>query len=376
MRKIFSVIVLCIFIMVSAPFAGAEVITLGTLDNSQDGTVEARTNIDVNNPEAYGWKIDVPFNDDGPYFNGQLRLVSDCDPNDGDPLNTPWEIKEGDTVLYSGIVGGFLIDDENYLVTITLNHDKFNNLIVTTGSVDDVTSTLGCYGLCIDWTVKLSAALTCGSTDQIPSPLIPPEIEFKTPNPRHHSEGTSFNDQVEVIGVNSGSSHPLTAVSSGDIIDALTPAGDYTIYYNYTDAGGNVAPMKTLDVKVVDAPTIVSTSPGNNATNVSVLTVVEAVFSEEMDRNTISSSTFSIVGVDGSVSYYAGTKKAEFSPSGNLAYGTVYTVRLTTDIASTDGATIFDVYEITFQTEEGTPAAPAADGGGGGGGGCFIKTLK
>src|SRR3972149_1447751 len=70
------------------------------------------------------------------------------------------------------------------------------------------------------------------------------------------------------------------------------------------------------------APTVISISPVNNSTNVSIGTEITAVFSETMLASSITATTFSVVGVSGTVSYNGLT--ATFTPSGPLAYSTTY----------------------------------------------------
>ncbi len=66
-------------------------------------------------------------------------------------------------------------------------------------------------------------------------------------------------------------------------------------------------------------PTVSSTSPASGATGVAVTTMVTATFSEAMNASTITTSSFTLSGVSGSVSYNSGTYTATFTPSANLA---------------------------------------------------------
>src|SRR3990167_6514136 len=80
---------------------------------------------------------------------------------------------------------------------------------------------------------------------------------------------------------------------------------------------------------VVDTtlPSVVSTSPVIDETNVSIdktVTAITVTFSECMDATTINSSTFALSGATGTVSYDSSTKIATFTPSSNLNYSTTY----------------------------------------------------
>jgi hypothetical protein len=80
------------------------------------------------------------------------------------------------------------------------------------------------------------------------------------------------------------------------------------------------------------APSVIATNPLDRATSTAVMT---AVFSEAMDAKTISTTTFAIIGPDGTsvrggVTYDASTEVARFSPSSALAAGTAYTATITT----------------------------------------------
>ena len=90
---------------------------------------------------------------------------------------------------------------------------------------------------------------------------------------------------------------------------------------------------------IVTPPTVSSTNPLNNATNVALNQKVAATFSTTMDASTITTATFTLMQgtsfVAGTVSYSGTT--ATFAPGSNLAPNTVYTATITTgakDLAS------------------------------------------
>ncbi|MDI1321756.1 MAG: Ig-like domain-containing protein [Algoriphagus sp.] len=108
----------------------------------------------------------------------------------------------------------------------------------------------------------------------------------------------------------------------------------------------------TAASEVAVAPTVTSTVPTNNATNVSVNTVVKAVFSQEMDPATISASTFSVkqgnTPVNGTISYSGTT--LSFVPNSPLSPGLIYIVTITTGAKNSSGVALENNYVWLFTT--------------------------
>jgi methionine-rich copper-binding protein CopC len=106
----------------------------------------------------------------------------------------------------------------------------------------------------------------------------------------------------------------------------------------------------TVSVSDFTAPTVASTSPASDETDVAVDTVVTATFSEAMDESTITTSSFSLDGVSGSVSYNSGSYTATFTPDADLDYNTTYTATLTTAITDAAGNPLGATYSWSFTT--------------------------
>ena len=108
-------------------------------------------------------------------------------------------------------------------------------------------------------------------------------------------------------------------------------------------------------------PTVISTSPGSNATGVAINSAVTATFSEAMKAATIGTSTFTVnngsttTNISGTVSYSGAT--ATFASTSNLANSTRYTAKITTgaqDLAGNAMATDY-IWSFTTTTGDGHP---------------------
>ncbi|MEW6095519.1 MAG: Ig-like domain-containing protein [bacterium] len=74
------------------------------------------------------------------------------------------------------------------------------------------------------------------------------------------------------------------------------------------------------------SPTVKATYPTDGKTNVSVGARIHIIFSEDMDKDTINSTT--ITGILGTVTYDEITRRAIITPEGRLAWATNYTVHV------------------------------------------------
>jgi Big-like domain-containing protein/calcineurin-like phosphoesterase family protein/fibronectin type III domain protein len=128
----------------------------------------------------------------------------------------------------------------------------------------------------------------------------------------------------------------FTACSSPTSYTALTN-GQHTFQVSATDPAGNVDPTPAGFTWTVDivTPTVSSTVPTTNATNVPPITTVVANFSEAINPATITTSTFTVKKKQGgspvsaTVTYDPTTNKATLQPTSNLAAQTAYTATIT-----------------------------------------------
>jgi len=119
----------------------------------------------------------------------------------------------------------------------------------------------------------------------------------------------------------------------------------------------------SVNVLAVDTtpPTVVSTSPAADATGVAIGAAVSVTFSEAMDASTITTSSFTLDSVSGSVSYNSDTYTATFTPGASLSYSTTYTATLSTAITDAASNPLASAYSWSFTIR----SRPAGGGGGG-----------
>ena len=119
------------------------------------------------------------------------------------------------------------------------------------------------------------------------------------------------------------------------------------------------------------APTVTSTVPASNATNVGTAATLQATFSTTMDSTTITGSSYTLKRPDGTtvpatVSYDATSKTATLTPSSALAVSTTYAARIETTVKASDGTPMAAAYTWSFTTSSpATPGAVRVNAGGG-----------
>lgn len=158
-----------------------------------------------------------------------------------------------------------------------------------------------------------------------------------------YSAGTNTATFTPASPLAHGTSYTLT-VTTG----AKDVAGN-TLLTNFTSSFTTVADTT--------APTVIVTSPANNATNVPVSSAVTVTFSEDMDLTTINGTTFNLqttvggVAKAGTVSYNTATRVATFTATTPLAPGTTnYTATVTTGARDTAGNGLAGTFIFSFTT--------------------------
>jgi len=111
----------------------------------------------------------------------------------------------------------------------------------------------------------------------------------------------------------------------------------------------------TTSTAVAAPPTVISTIPLNGATGVALNQIVSATFSTPMNPATINGSTFTLTGpgataVPGLVVYATVGTTLTFTPTANLAPGTLFTATITTGAKNLAGTALAANYVWTFTT--------------------------
>ena len=110
----------------------------------------------------------------------------------------------------------------------------------------------------------------------------------------------------------------------------------------------------TVGVSDSTLPTVISTFPLNNDTNVAQNKLIAVDFNEKMDATTINAATFTLkqgsTVVSGAVNYSGTT--AIFTPTNVMAAGTAYTALLTKGAKDLAGNALAADKEWSFKTEE------------------------
>lgn len=104
-----------------------------------------------------------------------------------------------------------------------------------------------------------------------------------------------------------------------------------------------------------DAPTVTSTSPGNETADVSATTAVNVTFSAAMDESTLTDSSFTLTGPDsasvaGEVTYSAANMTATFVPTDDLEFETTYSAIVTTGAVNATGQALASDHQWSFTT--------------------------
>ncbi len=154
-------------------------------------------------------------------------------------------------------------------------------------------------------------------------------VSYHTNTGFYSADGAYF----QTSGVTNG---PLQALQTG--VDGAN--GVYRYGASAFPAGSFNATNYWVDVVFATSteadttpPTVLSVAPAPGATDVAIGAAVTATFSENVDANTINTSTFQLRGpsnalVPGTVTYDGSTRVATLHPSAPLDYLTIYTARV------------------------------------------------
>jgi methionine-rich copper-binding protein CopC len=183
----------------------------------------------------------------------------------------------------------------------------------------------------------------------------------------------TFSEKIDTASVTSSSlnlDHGATAsYSFSDNTVTMIPIAELTAGTVYTVTVGSAIRDRAGNRMVRDSvftfttevdpnalpPTILATTPADNATGVAVDAVVTATFSKGMDTASLNAAITLDHSVSGTVSLNGNV--AVFTPSTDLAYDTTYTVTISTGAVDTFGLALAAPvsWQFTVQADPATP---------------------
>jgi hypothetical protein len=134
---------------------------------------------------------------------------------------------------------------------------------------------------------------------------------------------------------------------------ALHASTRYTLNVQGRDTHGNVLGATSVAFTTVadtTAPTVASSAPAHNASNVDVNTSPSLTFSEPMDTVAVRNAFSISPNVAGTLLWDETKKLMTFDPTSPLAFSATYTVTLGTGAADIAGNTLGAAYSFTFST--------------------------
>ncbi|MBI5206187.1 MAG: Ig-like domain-containing protein [Candidatus Firestonebacteria bacterium] len=176
-------------------------------------------------------------------------------------------------------------------------------------------------------------------------------------------------------------------VSYNGTVAVFTPLSDLTGNTTYTViistgikdlannpiSGDYIFSFTTSGISNKLPPSIVMTTPSNNAASVDISSNISVLFSDSMDTSTINASTFTLKNnlnniVPGVVNLNG--KTAVFAPSSKLEYNMTYKATISKEVKNSSGIPMTDNYTWSFTTLK-TKASSSK----GSKGACLIKSI-
>ena len=141
--------------------------------------------------------------------------------------------------------------------------------------------------------------------------------------------------------------------TSQSINSSLTGLSTGTTYYFRVAASNNSGTNKGAILSFGSSFSVVSTSPGNNGTEIPLSSTIKIIFNQDVNPSTINNGIAArshIGDLQGSVSYDPSTKTATFTPGTPFAPLTDYTVTIDTSVKSASGEALSVPYQYRFTT--------------------------
>ncbi|HEU5183018.1 MAG TPA: Ig-like domain-containing protein [Gemmatimonadaceae bacterium] len=236
----------------------------------------------------------------------------------------------------------------------------------------------------------LAPALTFCDGDGAEGDRTPPTVISTTPTTgatgveRNTTVTANFSEAVRSASISTttftltpagGAPVAATVNASSATSATLTPSAPLAFGTTYTarlttgisDLAGNAltqAHSWTFTTVANAPPTVVSTTPAANATDVARNTTVSVTFSEPVAASSVTATSFQVSPAQGAP--ITGTLAVNgaivtFTPAAQLLFDTTYNVVLTTGITDVEGAPLAAAHTWSFRTLSN--AAPAANAG-------------
>jgi hypothetical protein len=184
----------------------------------------------------------------------------------------------------------------------------------------------------------------------------------------------NFGPGISVGGAADGVSGPVVVNSATNltaqlVISAGATLGPVTVITTTGPEVENVPGGFTIQAATIPAPTIISLSPGSNAGGMPLNSNIIAVFSQPMNRTTITTSTVLLyltsnpnqgnIPVTGTVTVDPTGRVMTFAPSSLLAVNATYYLQMTNGIKDATGNTFSQFTTDLYTTAAANTTAPA-----------------
>ncbi|HEU4831058.1 MAG TPA: DUF4082 domain-containing protein, partial [Candidatus Saccharimonadales bacterium] len=198
-------------------------------------------------------------------------------------------------------------------------------------------------------------------------------ISYGMPTPYYQAKFNSFTQPMSSLG--------FTAYPAGDTRNTATGSGTGNpVYATTAGAYPSSSSLNNVDYYLdavfslsstnpIPRPQIVNTQPSDESYAVLRTTSGSATFDQPLDGSTVNSTTVQAFdesgsSVAGTVSYDSSKRMVTFTPTGSFSYDATYTLRLSSQIANTQGVSLGADYSWSFTT--GSPLAADMNQGNGG----------
>jgi methionine-rich copper-binding protein CopC len=219
---------------------------------------------------------------------------------------------------------------------------------------------------------KDTAGNTSSSTAVVSATPIAPDTTAPTltsSTPTANASNVPLNAQIQLtfseamnpntVGVSSNNLTLGAATwnAGNTSVSFVTPAlafdTTYTLQLSGKDvAGNNLGGLTTLQFGTVNAPpTIQSTTPANNATDVPISSTITLRFSRSMNRQSVETAFSSTPSLTCTWAWLDGDQTAVCTPAAPMAFDTAHTLQVASSAQSAAGVNLQTVFSSSFRSE-------------------------